>query len=204
MAKIIRLTESDLNRIVRKVIKEQRSSVNEVVPLAAAAVAGAGALGTLAYNWWRNNYNSLPSEQVKEFVNICNKSNVQPTVQSNQIADKLKDAIEYQTLWIFGGTDEAGIETALKSLPTFDEFCKVVKSYSNSYGSFFDDLDNDVSSSEMEKFMRPLRDLLMKQNQSSPKSQPTGGAVAAGIKSAVQKAQPTGGAPKPTPKTPVR
>ena len=205
MAKIIKLTESDLRRIVKKVIKEQRSNLQEAVPLIPAAAGAAVALGTLAYNFLRDNSKSGASTQVKGFVDICNKSNVQPSVQSNQIADKLRDAIEYQTLWIFGGTDEEGIESTLKSLPTFDEFCKVVKSYSNSYGtSLYDDLDNDVSSSEMEKFMRPLRDLLLKQNQNSPQSQkvPSTSALQGVGNSVVQAAkkvsQPTTGGARPT------
>lgn len=217
MAKIIKLSESDLRRIVKKVIKEQRTNLQEIAPLIpalAGAAVGLGTLGTLAYNFLTDNSKSGARTHVKGFVDICNKSNVQPSVQSNQIADKLRDAIEYQTLWIFGGTDEAGIESAFKSLPTFDEFCKVVKSYSNSYGtSLYDDLDNDVSSTEMEKFMRPLRDLLLKQNQNSPQSQkgPTnsalqgvGNSVVQSAKKVTQQVKPTVGAQKPGPTAPVK
>ena len=169
MKRLLEISQEERQRILEM---HNLSNINEiapvVVPVAYAAGAALAGLAGVAMNWYNESSRSGAKNVVKGFFDICNNSNVQPTIQSNKIADDLRDAIEYETLWIFGGTDEEGIEKALKSLPTFDDFCRVVKSYKNSYQKdLFEDLDDDVSNSEMEKFMRPLRDILEKQQQAA-------------------------------------
>jgi hypothetical protein len=85
----------------------------------------------------------------------CESSPAPITTASNQIADRLRDAVNGI------GTDESAIYIALKQLKTFDEFCSVTKSYERSYqANLFDDLYEDLDSeNEWAQVMRIIRDL---------------------------------------------
>lgn len=208
MAKIIRLTESDLRRIVKKVIKEQTAANIGNAALAGATAAGytgaaigtaiapgpATAIGGIAGAVIGGlagaavaivNGTGTSNEKVKKFYDLCTSSQVQITANSNQIADKIRDAVQGI------GTDEEAIYSVFKDnanpfLPirTINEFCSVVKAYESSYDtSLYDDLDDDIDSeSEWVLIFRPLRDIALRDQQNQISSTP----------------QSTTGAPRPT------
>lgn len=227
MAKIIKLTESDLRRIVKKVIKEQTAANIGNAALAGATAGGytgagigsipapgpgtaiGGIVGTVVGGLTGAavaiaNGTGTSNEKVKKYSDLCKSSKVQITANANQIADKIRDAVQGI------GTDEQAIYSIFKAnanpfLPirTMDEFCSVVKAYESSYGvSLYDDLDDDIDSeSEWVLIFRPLRDIALRdqQNQKSPK--PTGG----GARPTTGGAQSSGPRPtSPTSRMPVR
>ena len=104
-------------------------------------------------------------QKVKQFCDLCKKSKVQITQRSNQQADAIRDSVEGM------GTDEDKVYRVVRGLRTFDEFCALVKSYEQSYGvELYKDLDADIDNeSEWVQIYRPLRDIVVKQQQSQVK-----------------------------------
>jgi gas vesicle protein len=191
MKKVIKLTESDLVRLVKKVIKEQGNdrmmniaagagsgaaygaTGGSIVPVVGTAIGGAvgGAVGALvtAASGIINGTGSS-DQKVKQFVDLCKTSKVQITSNSNKIADKLRDAVQGI------GTDEDAIYSVFKNntnpftaIRTMNEFCSVVKAYESSYGaSLYDDLDGDIDEeSEWVLIFRPLRDIVLRDKEVS-------------------------------------
>lgn len=105
MSKTIRLTEADLTRLVKKVIKEQRY--------------GAG---------WSKQYPdqpiSIPITRKIKFY--CPKS----TPSNNEMGNRIAIALHGLSGQIFA-MDE--IREQFRELKTFDDFCSVVKNYSQLY-----------------------------------------------------------------------
>jgi hypothetical protein len=127
MAKIVRLTESDLVNLVKKVIKEQETGGDA-------------------------------DDQITKLCNECRgNSQIKITQRSNQIADKINDAIEDL------GTDFDGLVSALKSIQNFTELCAVVKSYDSSYDETFEEaIDSDVDGDDLTMIYRIMRDLKLR------------------------------------------
>ena len=183
MSRIVRLTESDLTRLVKRVIKEQkldRVLTAAATGSAAGAAAGlpflgvgalpgavigsiGGAISAIVYA------DGTSDQKVKQFCDLCKKSKVQITQTSNKLADAIRDSVEGM------GTDEDKVYRVVGGLRTFDEFCALVKSYEQSYGvELYKDLDADIDNeSEWVQIYRPLRDIVTKQQQSQPRQQPT-------------------------------
>ena len=138
MKKVIRLTESDLVKLVKKVIKEQ-----DLIGMANQILSGSGDSDT----------------KVLEFCNICKKSNLifyKDTGRVNQFADQIRDAVQGV------GTNEESIYKVFEDLESFDEFCGMVMAYEDSYNvDLYTDLSDDISDeSEWVRIMRPLRNLV--------------------------------------------
>jgi len=205
MAKIIKLTESDLRRIVKKVIKEQRSNLKEAVPAIAVAGASAAVTGLAGLAVAIVSGRGSSDEKVKQFVDLCAKSNSPITANSNKLADQVRDAVqglgtnEQNIYSIFGGALD---KTRVK---TMDEFCSVVKSYQASYDvSLYDDLDDDIDEESVwVQIYRPIRDIALRdqqnqklaQSQTQPKPQ---GVTNATVQAAKNTPQPTTGGARPT------
>ena len=192
MAKIIKLTESDLTRIVERVLSEQ------ITPSQAMKGAFQGATGmapVIQTIITLINGSDAASKKVWKIINTCEKNNFPMTVRTNKIADTIYNAITGL------GTDENAVYSAMSQPRTLDEFCGVAKSYVSSYGEkLWDALKGDFSSeSEWVQIMRPLRDVALKTQQMQKnkmvqqKPQTTGGA---GKPAAQPQAKPT--APRPT------
>jgi len=210
--KIIRLTESDLTRLVSRVIKEQSTNVaknvggstaygattgaalGSVVPGAGTLVGGVvgGVVGGLISSADAiANGTGTSDQKVKQFCDLCKKSKAQITQKSNQLADMVRDAVQG------AGTYEDDIYKAFNSLASFDEFCSLVNAYQQSYGvDLYDDLDGDIDSEgEWVLIFRPIRDVLLKQKSSVQTAKPTGGAPQKpGMKPTQGGVKPTGGA----------
>lgn len=143
MKKIVRLTESDLARIVKRVLKEDWSPID--------IIRGGG----------------TSDEQIKKFINSCNSSTAPVDRKANQSADLIRNAVQGV------GTNEQSVFSIFNSFRTWSEFCSVVKAYKESYNvSLYEDLDADIDSeNEWLQIFRPLRNLAMKTNQTSGGSQ---------------------------------
>ena len=156
MKKIVRLTESDLTRIVKRVINEMEDSANPPM--------------YTGYDVFIKLINGSGTSQTKiqKIISACNTSNFPSNTYTNKIADMIYDAISEKTLGIYPSTDEGTVYEAMKMPRTIDEFCGVVKSYKDSYDQdLYDALDGDFDlESEWVQIMRPLRDLGVKSQQS--------------------------------------
>jgi len=175
MKKIIKLTEEDLTRIVKRVIEEQVGS-----RMAAGAVLGGGvgaafggvgavpgaaiggAVGGLVGVFEKVMAGSgNASSKVKQIISNCANSKAPMTSQTNKIADMVYDAISGL------GTDESKVYRAMAMPKGVDEFCGVVKSYKSSYKEdLYSALDGDFDAeSEWVMIMRPLRDMVLRSKQ---------------------------------------
>jgi len=158
MKRIVKLTEDDLTRIVRRVISEQPT----VGAAVGSVVSGVGAIGDLALSII--NGSDAASKKVQKIINNCgNKFPV--TSRTNKIADGIYNAISGL------GTDEGGVYNAIKASTSIAEFCGVVKSYKDSYGEdLYTALDGDFDAeNEWVQIMRPLRDIVLKYQQEKAK-----------------------------------
>jgi hypothetical protein len=136
MKKTIRLTESELVRLVKKVISEQ-----DLMGMMNQALTGFGD----------------SDKKVKEFCDICDKqhSSYRDRGRVNQFADMIRDAVQGV------GTNEELIYKAFENLKSFSEFCALVKTYKSSYNvDLYTDLSSDISKeAEWARIMRPIRNL---------------------------------------------
>lgn len=123
MKKIVRLTESDLTRIVRRVLNEQ------------------GIFNFLSGD-------STPAKATKEILNFC-VSYRSPsgysvdTAKVSRIADDISNSISGL------GTDETQIYDAIKQLSDLAELCSLTSIYKRKFGTeLFSDLSNDLTGGE--------------------------------------------------------
>jgi len=167
MKKVIKLTEDDLTRIVKRVIEEQVGSyaakgaaMGSIVPGAGTVIGGVvGALVGTFEKIMGGGGNA--SSKVKQIISTCANSKAPVTSQTNKIADMVYDAISGI------GTDENKVYRAMAMPKGVDEFCGVVKSYKSSYKEdLYSALDGDFDSEgEWVMIMRPLRDMVLRSKQ---------------------------------------
>ena len=116
------------------------------------------------------NGSGTSDQKVKSLCNLCRNTKSQITSTGNQLADKIRDAVQG------AGTDESKIIEVIRSLRDFNEFCSMVKAYQSSYNAdLYSDLDGDIDQeSEWVQIFRPIRDLALKQkNTGIPSKNPT-------------------------------
>jgi hypothetical protein len=145
MARIIKLTESDLKKLINSII-EEKSSKKKVRPL------NEGIIDTL---YQIINGSDGPRNTVYRYINTCPNVKSSPTSGSNSLADRLYNAIDG------AGTTESEVYEVFRALKSFEEFCSLKKSYENSYSeSMWNALDGDFDmDSEWVEIMRPIRNL---------------------------------------------
>ena len=180
-SKIRHIQES--NQILEKRLSREGNdySIISEEPVSASALAAASAVVTTTALVGAAiaiiNRTGSSEEKVKQFTDLCKTSKAQITSNSNKIADTLRDAMQRI------GTDEEAIYSVFKdnanpftAIRTMNEFCSVVKSYESSYGeSLYDELASELETdSEWNQIFRPLRDIALREKETS-KSQPTTG-----------------------------
>lgn len=127
MKKIIKLTESDLTILVKRVMSEQ-TGVKKFIQLNSDLLNMISGNGTAANN-------------VQKVLNRCKTNKNSKTTYTNNIADLLSKSVTGI------GTDESGVYNALKKVRTSDELCGVSQSYEERNGeSLWRALDGDFDS----------------------------------------------------------
>jgi hypothetical protein len=155
MAKIIKLNENDLKRIVTKVLNE-RQQINEALPALAIWAIGAaivGGVGTGAYMKWM--YQSPADEAMQKLHKGCNDPDsiigkpMMTKQQHIQIATELGDAI------MGAGTDEDSMASALSRIKSIPDYCKVAEEYMTQHGEdLYEAIDGDINLSEWDTVVR--------------------------------------------------
>jgi hypothetical protein len=179
MGKIVRLTESELIRLVRKTIQEsqanQQIAGSAAVGLAVGGIPGAIVGGLIGY---ANAGGS--GDNVLQTLKYCRSKGMgKPSIsvqQASGIADKINGAISGL------GTNEAAIGSAMRSIKFFPDFCAVANTYQQRHGeSLANALDGDIDmESDWKKYVwLPLLDML---NRSKAAGQSLGKAGGMGDK----------------------
>lgn len=171
-SKIRHIQEAN-QKLEKRMLNEALPVIALASPYVAAGVAGAAAtLGTAAYNIISAQGES--GDKVKQFCDLCQKSKAQITQRSNQLADIIRDSVQG------GGTEEDDLYRVFNGIKTFDEFCSIVKSYQQSYNTdLYSDLDGDIDrEDEWVQIFRPIRDIVLKNEQENAARQQKQRAVA--------------------------
>tara|TARA_R110000764_G_scaffold1778_1_gene7808 strand:+ start:652 stop:1461 length:810 start_codon:yes stop_codon:yes gene_type:complete len=161
MKKIIKLTESDLTRLVKRVMSEQ--------------MVGAYSKAVIQLNSELSNMmlgNGTAAKNIQKVLNRCKRSKTSPTSTSNGIADKINYGVQG------AGTYESTVYAALKRVKNSDELCTVSKSYQQRYGeSLWEALDGDFDSQkEWSVISRIISNLLTNEKKKfKPVPKTTGG-----------------------------
>jgi hypothetical protein len=153
MKKIVDLTESDLKRIVKKVLNE-RQILNELEPFTIGLlIVGGAALigGSVAGFTWFNGSDAATA--VEKLFNSCKSGMEGKPLQTNSqhraIATRINDSIE----GLF--TDEDELSSALASIKSVPDLCLVIKEYEISgFGNMYKEIDGDIDGNEWEKYVR--------------------------------------------------
>jgi len=160
MGKIVRLTESELIRLVRKTIQEsqanQQIAGSAAVGLAVGGIPGAIVGGLIGY---ANSGGS--GDNVLKMLKYCRAKGMgKPSIslqQASGIADKINGAIEGM------GTNEAAIGAAMRQIKYFPDFCAVASTYQQRHGeTLAAALDGDLDmESDWKKYVwLPLLDII--------------------------------------------
>ena len=173
MKKIVRLTEKDINMLVKKIIREsdpgdgKKDDFSEYEGRTDIYADNAGFENKEdpEQNLTERDLTRLVKrvmnegvifDELKGFYDRCGlHQNHQPTSSSNKIADDIYDSIDGI------GTDEAKLIGAFKKMKTFNEFCSTKNSYFRIYESdMLQDIDGDVDSDDIWKELsRTVRSL---------------------------------------------
>jgi hypothetical protein len=186
MGKIVRLTESELIRLVRKTIQEsqanQQIAGSAAVGLAVGGIPGAIVGGLIGY---ANAGGS--GDNVLQTLKYCRSKGMgKPSIsvqQASGIADKINGAISGL------GTNEAAIGSAMRSIKFFPDFCAVANTYQQRHGeSLAAALDGDLDmESDWKKYVwLPLLDMI---NRSQAAGQSIGKAAGKADKIATAQGQ---------------
>jgi len=186
MGKIVRLTESELIRLVRKTIQEsqanQQIAGSAAVGLAVGGIPGAIVGGLIGY---ANSGGS--GDNVLQTLKYCRSKGMgKPSIsvqQASGIADKINGAISGL------GTNEAAIGSAMRSIKFFPDFCAVASTYQQRHGeTLAAALDGDLDmESDWKKYVwLPLLDII---NRSQAAGQSIGKAAGKADKIATAQGQ---------------
>ena len=171
MAKIIRLNESDLKRIVLRVLNERRF-INEQEDEENESTNGLapGAITQDVADQLK--YTENETDPIYRFQSICNVcisgiDGLGPLTQSESaldgIAEKIYAGAEEGSWYTFGaGTNEDHIKSGIKSTKSFPDFCYMIDSYSKKYEDFFDSMDGEFDTEEEQRLylLSPVTDVI--------------------------------------------
>jgi len=173
MAKIIKLNENDLKRIVTKVLNE-RQQLNEALPLLAVWAlwtAGAAIVGGGSYMTWF--YQSAADKSMEKLHKGCQDPDsvigkpMMSKQQHIQIASELGEAI------IGAGTDEESMASALSRIKSIPDYCKVAEEYMIQHGEdMYEAIDGDINLDDWDTYVRqPLSKAIRTTDEANKKSE---------------------------------
>jgi hypothetical protein len=158
MAKIIKLNENDLKRIVTKVLNE-RQQLNEALPaLAVWALwtAGAAIVGGGSYMTWF--YQSAADKSIEKLHKGCQDPDsvigkpLMSKQQHIQIANEIGEAIDG---WDITGSGEDDIASAFSRVKSVPDYCKVAEEYVIQRGEdMYEALDGDINVGGWDEYVR--------------------------------------------------
>ena len=147
MAKIIKLNENDLKRIVVKVLNERRLNEEDEVTNGLAP----GAITQDVADQLK--YTENETDPISRFESICNvctsgKEGLGPLTQSESaldgIAESIYEAAEEGSWYTFGaGTNEKKVGNGIRNTKSFPDFCYMISSYSAKYEDFYESMDGE-------------------------------------------------------------
>jgi len=150
MAKIIKLNENDLKRIVVKVLNERR--LNEEDEVKTNGLAPGSITQDVADQLkYTETETGEPIERFRSICDVCvsGVDGLGPISQSEAalegIAEKIYNAVENTEAWYTfgGGTNEKAVATGIRSTKTFPDFCYMIDSYGKKYEDFFTSMEGD-------------------------------------------------------------
>jgi hypothetical protein len=153
MAKIIKLNENDLKRIVTKVLNERRI-LNEIEPLTIGLIAlGVAAIGGGSYMKWI--YQSSADKAMEKLHKGCKDPDsiigkpMMTNRQHQQIAAELGESI------LGAGTDDDQMASALGRIKSIPDYCKVAEEYQIQHGEdMYEAIDGDINLSDWDTYVR--------------------------------------------------
>jgi hypothetical protein len=173
MAKIIKLNENDLKRIVVKVLNERRlneedESSNDLAP-------GAISQDVADQLKYTENETGEPIERFRAICDVCvsGKDGLGPLTQSEEalegIAEKIYTAVEENradTLWM-GGTDMPAVKNGIRNTKTFPDFCFMIDAYSSKYEDFYGSMEGDFEDDSEQRLylISPVADVIQNSNK---------------------------------------
>ena len=147
MAKIIKLNENDLKRIVIKVLNERRLNEDDDVTNSLSP----GAITQDVADQLK--YTENETDPISRFESICNvctsgKEGLGPLTQSESaldgIAESIYEAAEEGSWYTFGaGTNEKKVGNGIRNTKSFPDFCYMISSYSAKYEDFYESMDGE-------------------------------------------------------------
>jgi len=168
MAKIIKLNENDLKRIVIKVLNERR--LNEDDEVTNSLSPGAITQDVADQLKFTESESGEPIEKFRSICDICvsNKDGLGPLTQSESaldgIAEKIYNAIEDSEAWytLGGGTNEKSVKSGILATKTFPDFCHMIETYSNKYEDFFESVEGDFEDDADQRLylVSPVSDII--------------------------------------------
>ena len=160
MAKIIKLNENDLKRIVVKVLNERQEIIgkqplNEFVGIliGAAVIAAAGSAG---YMKWM--YQSPADKAMEKLHKGCQDPDsiigkpMMSKQQHIQIASEVGDAIAGSDIT---GQGEEDLSSALSRIKSIPDYCKVAEEYEIQHGEdMYEAIDGDINLGGWDEYVR--------------------------------------------------
>lgn len=154
MAKIIKLNENDLKRIVTKVLNERRQLNEDDEDNATNNGLAPGAITQDVADQLK--YTENEADPIYRFQAICDvcisgKEGLGPLTKTESaldgIAEKIYDAVEETEAWYTfgGGTNENYVKNGILATKSFPDFCYMIDSYSKKYEDFFESMDGDFN-----------------------------------------------------------
>ena len=168
MAKIIKLNENDLKRIVTKVLNERR--LNEEDKVTNGLSPGAITQDVADQLKYTESETNEPMDRFESICNVCTSGadGLGPITQSESalegIAEKIYNAVEEsQALLTFGaGTNEKKVANGIRNTKSFPDFCYMIDSYSRKFEDFFESIDGDFDNDADQRtyLISPVADVI--------------------------------------------
>lgn len=175
MAKIIKLNENDLKRIVTKVLNE-RQQLNEQFITASLILAGAAILTGVGMKYF---YQSPADKSMEKLHKGCQDPDsiigkpLMSKQQHIQIANEIGDAIDGMDPT---GTGEKNIASALSRVKSIPDYCKVAEEYIIQHGEdMYEALDGDINLGAWDEYVRqPLAKAIRTTEEANKKANEEG------------------------------